>query len=142
MSGVQHNVSLYGQCILYPSDGVYDYAMRREGRSQYVSRPVVSVPRLISAAATNLTMTTCEVPQDSQAGLSSILAGVLGMLALIMVSLRFIQRAVFSRQVGVDDGLILAALICAVPLNVLMFPCRSRHSSSAVEKVSLICWSG
>ncbi|KAJ5658259.1 uncharacterized protein N7484_001908 [Penicillium longicatenatum] len=73
-------------------------------------------------SATNLTMSICNVPQASQALISPVLAGVLGMLALIMVSLRLIQRTVFNRLFGLDDGLIVAALICAAPLNCTMFP--------------------
>lgn len=77
-----------------------------------------------STAATNLTMTACQVPQESQARTSSILAGVLGMLTLILVALRLVQRFLRNRLFGFDDGLIVAALICAAPLNCLMFPCK------------------
>lgn len=70
-------------------------------------------------------MSICDVPQASQALISPVLAGVLGMLALIMVSLRLIQRTVFNRLFGLDDGLIVAALICAAPLNCTMFPSKS-----------------
>ncbi|KAJ5161210.1 hypothetical protein N7492_006602 [Penicillium capsulatum] len=67
-------------------------------------------------------MSTCQVPQANQSRVAPILAGVLGMLVLIMVSLRLIQRAGFNKLVGVDDGLIVMAFICAAPLNCLMFP--------------------
>ncbi|KAJ5096960.1 hypothetical protein N7456_007681 [Penicillium angulare] len=67
-------------------------------------------------------MSICQVPQASQALISPVLAGVLGMAALIMVSLRLIQRTVFNRLFGLDDGFIVAALVCAAPLNCAMFP--------------------
>lgn len=70
-------------------------------------------------------MSICDIPQASQALISPVLAGVLGMLALIMVTLRLIQRTVFNRLFGLDDGLIVAALICAAPLNCTMFPSKS-----------------
>jgi hypothetical protein len=70
-------------------------------------------------------MTICEVPQASQALISPVLAGVLGMLALIMVSLRLAQRTAFKRLFGLDDAFIVAALVCAVPLNCTMFPSQS-----------------
>lgn len=75
-------------------------------------------------AATNLTMSTCEVPQASQADVSPILAGILGMLALMIVIVRVIQRTVFRQNFGWDDGLIVGALVCAAPLNCLMFPSK------------------
>ena len=94
------------------------------------------ISRLIAnpTAATNLTMSTCQVPQADQSRVAPILAGVLGMLALIMVSLRLIQRSFFSRLVGWDDGLIVAALICAAPLNCAMFPSKWKlaHTSRLV----------
>lgn len=77
-------------------------------------------------------MSACQVPEASQARTSPILAGVLGMLALIMVTLRLIQRSVFNRQFGYDDGLILAALICAIPLNCVMFPSKDQTAVSAL----------
>lgn len=67
-------------------------------------------------------MSSCQVPETSQASIAPIIAGTLGMLALIMVILRIIQRTVYKRICGWDDGLIVAALICAFPLNCLMFP--------------------
>lgn len=67
-------------------------------------------------------MSTGQVPEASQARTSTILAGILGMLALTMVTLRLIQRSIFNRQFGYDDGLNLAALVCATPLNRVMFP--------------------
>ncbi|KAJ5628174.1 hypothetical protein N7490_010402 [Penicillium lividum] len=67
-------------------------------------------------------MSVCDVPQASQALISPVLAGVLGMLALMLVALRLIQRTVFNRLLGLDDGLIVAALVCALPLNCTMFP--------------------
>jgi len=79
---------------------------------------------IYSTAATNLTMSTCQVPEASQTRTAPILAGVLGMLALIMIALRLVQRTMFDRLLGFDDGLIVAALICAAPLNCLMFPSR------------------
>jgi hypothetical protein len=79
---------------------------------------------IYTTAATNLTMSACQVPEASQARTALILAGVLGMLALIMVALRLVQRTVFNRLFGFDDGLIVAALICAAPLNCLMFPSK------------------
>ncbi|KAJ5781994.1 uncharacterized protein N7518_010477 [Penicillium psychrosexuale] len=78
-----------------------------------------------SLSATNITMTACRIPQDSQAGISSILAGVFGMLALIMVVLRITQRSVFNGLVGLDDFVIAAAMVCAAPLNCLMFPMQN-----------------
>lgn len=69
-------------------------------------------------------MSTCQVPETSQARIPPILAGVLGMVALIMVLLRLIQRSVFNRQLGYDDCLIAAAVVCAAPLNCLMFPSK------------------
>ena len=70
-------------------------------------------------------MTICEVPQASQALISPVLAGVLGMTALIMVSLRLVQRTAFNRLFGLDDAFIVAALVCAAPLNCTMFPSQS-----------------
>ena len=70
-------------------------------------------------------MSTCQVPEASQARIPPILAGVLGMVALIMVMLRLIQRSVFNRQLGYDDSLIAAAVVCAAPLNCLMFPSKN-----------------
>lgn len=69
-------------------------------------------------------MSICQVPETSQAGITPILAGILGMLAFIMVMLRLVRRCVFDPLFGIDDGLILAALICAAPLNCLMFPSK------------------
>lgn len=69
-------------------------------------------------------MSICQVPEASQARITPILAGILGMLALIMVGLRVIHRSVFNHLFGMDDGLILAALLCAIPLNCLMFPSK------------------
>lgn len=74
--------------------------------------------------ATNLTVSVCQVPEASQARITPILAGILGMLSLIMVALRLIHLSVFNRLFGVDDGLILAAWICDAPLNCLMFPTK------------------
>lgn len=75
-------------------------------------------------------MSTCQVPEVSQATISPILAGVLGMVAFVMVMLRLIQRSVFNGQLGYDDGLIAAAVVCAAPLNCLMFP--STHNLIAI----------
>lgn len=69
-------------------------------------------------------MTVCQVPGQSQARISPILAGVLGMLALILVMLRLVQRFLRNRAFGFDDGLVVAALICAAPLNCLIFPSK------------------
>lgn len=71
-------------------------------------------------------MSTCQVPETNQARISPIIAGVLGVIALIMVTLRLVQRSVFSQQFGYDDGLIVAALVCAAPLNCLMFPSKDK----------------
>lgn len=46
------------------------------------------------------------------------------MLALILVALRLVQRFLRNRVFGFDDGLIVVALICAAPLNCLMFPSK------------------
>lgn len=92
--------------------------------SVFLSRRVFLELTGDSTAATNLTMTTCQVPQESQGRISSILAGCLGMLALILVALRLVQRFLRNRVFGFDDGLIVVALICAAPLNCLMFPSK------------------
>ncbi|RMJ27245.1 hypothetical protein PHISP_01897 [Aspergillus sp. HF37] len=63
---------------------------------------------MLGLTATNLTMSTCHVPQDSRSEVAPIIAGTLGMMVLIIF--------------GWDDGMILAALLCAFPLNCLMFP--------------------
>lgn len=78
----------------------------------------------LNSAATNTTMAVCQVPQQSQENITPILTGVLGMLTLIMVSLRVIQRVVFSRVFWWDDALCVAALLCAAPLNCVMFPSK------------------
>lgn len=78
----------------------------------------------MDAAAMNLTMSTCQVPQDSQANIAPIVAGTLGMIALILGILRLIQRIVITRSFGWDDGFIVAALLSAIPFNCLMFPCK------------------
>lgn len=72
--------------------------------------------------ATNLTMSTCQVPQASQAEIAPILAATLGMLTLMMVILRVIQRTVINRNFGWDDGLIVVALCIIIPMNCMMFP--------------------
>lgn len=93
-------------------------------------------------AATNLTMSVCQVPEATQANITPILAGCLGMLALIMVMLRLVQRSAFDRLLGIDDALILAALICAAPLNCLMFPSKfvsSLGSRAQLETLTLTC---
>ncbi|KAF3391414.1 hypothetical protein F1880_007957, partial [Penicillium rolfsii] len=85
--------------------------------------------------ATNLTMSMCQVPESSQARISPVLAGVLGMVVLIMVVLRLIQRSVFNRQLGYDDGLIAVAVICAAPLNCLMFPMYNLGLGTNIWKI-------
>ncbi|PLB38047.1 uncharacterized protein BDW47DRAFT_105736, partial [Aspergillus candidus] len=47
------------------------------------------------------------------------------MSALIMVSLRVVQRVWIKKSFGWDDGLILMGFACAVPLNVLAFPLQA-----------------
>lgn len=75
-------------------------------------------------------MATCQVPEASQAHISPILAGVLGMLALICVSMRLISRSGFHGTLGADDYLAVAALICAAPLNCVMFPSKLIYSNT------------
>ncbi|KAE8349543.1 hypothetical protein BDV28DRAFT_160402 [Aspergillus coremiiformis] len=72
--------------------------------------------------STNLTRSACGIPEDNHANLTPALAGVLGMLALIMVILRLVQRVFLKKSFGWDDGMILMALICAVALNCMAFP--------------------
>lgn len=73
-------------------------------------------------------MSVCQVPQESQAEVAPVLAGVFGMLALIMVIVRIWQRTMFKQGFGWDDGLIVAALLCAGPLNCIAFPSKFRNS--------------
>lgn len=80
-------------------------------------------------------MSTCQVPEANQALVSPVLAGVLGLFALIMVLVRLVGRSVFNRVLGSDDYLIAAALICAGPLNCLMFP--SKRSVLLWNRISL-----
>lgn len=70
-------------------------------------------------------MSVCQVPQESQATVAPILAGIFGSLALAMVIVRVWQRITFKQIFGWDDGLIVAALLCAGPLNCMMFPSKS-----------------
>ena len=70
-------------------------------------------------------MTTCQVPQADQSRVAPIVAGTLGMTALILCALRVLQRAMFKQSFGLDDALIITSLVCAAPLNCLMFPCKS-----------------
>jgi hypothetical protein len=93
--------------------------------SQATPRNFSSNANPMAAAATNLTMSTCQVPQDSRSEVAPIIAGTLGMVVLILCILRLLQRTVFRQIFGWDDGLIVAALLCAFPLNCLMFPCKS-----------------
>lgn len=67
-------------------------------------------------------MQVCQVPQKSQAVVAPVLAGVFGAWALGMVIVRIWQRSMFKPGFGWDDGLIIAALLCAGPLNIMMFP--------------------
>ncbi|PLB50889.1 hypothetical protein P170DRAFT_493031 [Aspergillus steynii IBT 23096] len=62
-------------------------------------------------ASTNATRAACGVPEESQADLTPGLAGGLGMMALIMVVLRLLQRTCIKKSFGWDDGLILMALV-------------------------------
>lgn len=78
--------------------------------------------RLTAAASTNMTRSACGVPEDDESDLTPALAGALGMLALIMVGLRVVQRVWIKKSFGWDDGLILMGFACAIPLNVLAFP--------------------
>lgn len=79
-------------------------------------------------AATNLTMTTCQVPQLSRGRIPPIVAGILGMLALLMVTVRLGQRSFFKKSLGWDDWLIVAAMACAIPMNCMMFASKPRVS--------------
>ncbi|KAG2420252.1 hypothetical protein HFD88_005053 [Aspergillus terreus] len=72
-----------------------------------------------------MTRAACGIPEDNEADLTPALAGSLGMLALIMVILRWSQRIFVKKSLGWDDGLILMALVCAAPLNCLTFPMKS-----------------
>lgn len=67
-------------------------------------------------------MSVCEVPQKSQDLVAPVVAGVFGSMALAMVIIRIWQRTMFKPGFGWDDGLIVAALLCSGPLNVMMFP--------------------
>ncbi|KAL4751314.1 hypothetical protein BDW72DRAFT_203155 [Aspergillus terricola var. indicus] len=67
-------------------------------------------PLLTSAASTNMTRSTCGVPEESEADLTPALAGSLGMLALIMVGLRIGWRTATKKTFGWDDGFILLAI--------------------------------
>lgn len=62
-------------------------------------------------ASTNMTRASCGIPEESAANLTPALAGSLGMLALIMVALRWCQRIFIKKSLGWDDGLILMALV-------------------------------
>lgn len=57
------------------------------------------------------------------------------MSALIMVSLRVVQRVWIKKSFGWDDGLILMGLACAVPLNVLAFPCMLHTPISGLQLI-------
>ncbi|PYH88103.1 hypothetical protein BO71DRAFT_469331, partial [Aspergillus ellipticus CBS 707.79] len=72
--------------------------------------------------STNATRAACDIPEASRADLTPALAGALGMLAIVMVALRMSQRIFMKKSFGWDDGLILMALACAIPLNVMAFP--------------------
>ncbi|KAL4765021.1 uncharacterized protein BDW70DRAFT_147325 [Aspergillus foveolatus] len=67
-------------------------------------------PLLTSAASTNMTRSTCGVPEESEANLTPALAGSLGMLALVMVGLRIGWRTATKKTFGWDDGFILLAM--------------------------------
>ncbi|RJE22111.1 hypothetical protein PHISCL_05550 [Aspergillus sclerotialis] len=67
-------------------------------------------------------MSVCQVPQKSKDVVAPVLAGVFGSLALGMVIVRIWQRTIFKPGFGWDDGLIIAALLCSGPLNIMMFP--------------------
>ena len=62
-------------------------------------------------ASTNATRAACGVPEESESDLTPGLAGGLGMMALIMVVLRLLQRLCIKKSFGWDDGLILMALV-------------------------------
>ncbi|KAL5001726.1 hypothetical protein BDV10DRAFT_159610 [Aspergillus recurvatus] len=75
-------------------------------------------------SSTNMTRSACGVPEESQANLTPALAGSLGMLALIMVGLRIGWRTATKKAFGWDDGFILLAIACAIPLNCMAFPMK------------------
>ncbi|PWY89158.1 hypothetical protein BO70DRAFT_350390 [Aspergillus heteromorphus CBS 117.55] len=72
--------------------------------------------------STNTTRSACGIPEANQKDLTPALAGALGMLAVLMVALRMGQRIFMKKSFGWDDGLILMALACALPLNIMAFP--------------------
>lgn len=74
-------------------------------------------PLLTSAASTNMTRSTCGLPEESEANLTPALAGSLGMLALIMVGLRIGWRTGTKKTFGWDDGFILLAMVCTPSLH-------------------------
>ena len=71
----------------------------------------VQVLGLTDIASTNMTRAVCGIPEDNEADLTPALAGSLGMLALIMVILRWSQRIFVKKSLGWDDGLVLMALV-------------------------------
>lgn len=118
---------MHGYEFLPVRDWMRDNGVRSESRPEYddACNQIGLMMLTPNPAATNTTMEVCQVPQQSQEHITPILAGVFGMLALIMVSLRVIQRVVFSRVFWWDDALCVAALLCAGPLNCVMFPSES-----------------
>jgi hypothetical protein len=70
----------------------------------------VQVLGLTDIASTNMTRAVCGIPEDKEADLTPALAGSLGMLALIMVILRWSQRIFVKKSLGWDDGLVVTGL--------------------------------
>ncbi|KAI9375048.1 hypothetical protein BJX61DRAFT_540196 [Aspergillus egyptiacus] len=75
-----------------------------------------------SLASTNATRAACRVPEANEADVTPALAGSLGMLAIVMVCLRILQRTVAKKVFGWDDVFIMIALACSIPLNAMAFP--------------------
>lgn len=46
-------------------------------------------------------------------------------MALIMVTVRVVQRSFIKKNLGWDDCLIIAAMVCACPMNCVTFQSES-----------------
>ncbi|RDW60501.1 uncharacterized protein DSM5745_10959 [Aspergillus mulundensis] len=123
-------MSLYRLAVPRDRNWLLRPAMHRQANPMYTTtirthlaishtKPTLANTQL---ASTNATRAACGIPEESNAGLTPALAGSLGMLAVIMVGLRVIQRTVTRKVFGWDDVLIIFALVCAIPLNAMAFP--------------------